>query len=77
MNLGEHQAAVDATLIDLETRGVPTRIWRQDYTVWKPDPKEITDRLGWLTVTDFMNEQLGSLNAFAQDVKNKGLLKGK
>ena len=73
MNLGEHQAAVDATLADLENREVPTRIWRQDYTVWKPDPKEITDRLGWLTVTDFMSEQLGSLNAFAQDVKNKGV----
>ena len=73
MNLGEHQAAVDATLIDLETRGVPTRIWRQDYTVWKPDPKEITDRLGWLTVTDFMSELLDSLDAFAKDVKSKGV----
>ena len=73
MNLGEHQAAVDATLTDLENREVPTRIWRQDYTVWKPDPKEITDRLGWLTVTDFMSERLDNLNAFAQDVKNKGV----
>ena len=73
MNLGEHQAAVDATLIALENREVPTRIWHQDHTVWKPDPKEITDRLGWLTVTDFMSGQLDRLNAFAKDVKNKGV----
>lgn len=73
MNLGEHQTAVDATLIDLESREIPARIWRQDYTVWKPDPREISDRLGWLTVTDLMSQQVDSLNSFAKDVKSKGV----
>ncbi|MEE2656541.1 MAG: glucose-6-phosphate isomerase [Chloroflexota bacterium] len=64
---------MDATLIDLESREIPTRIWRQDYTVWKPDPREITDRLGWLTVTDLMSKQVDSLNSFAMDVNGKGV----
>ena len=28
------------------------RIWRKDHTVWKDDPTEIADRLGWLTLAD-------------------------
>ena len=37
------------------------RIWRKDHTVWKDDPTEITDRLGWLTVSDLMHERIGEL----------------
>ncbi|SVB18767.1 uncharacterized protein METZ01_LOCUS171621, partial [marine metagenome] len=64
---------VDATLIDLESREIPSRILRQDCTVWKPDPRGIIDRLGWLTVPDFMGQQVDSLIAFAKDVKSKGV----
>src|SRR5918994_2471863 len=41
------------------------RIWRKDHTVWKDDPAEITNRLGWLTVSDLMHERIGELVAFA------------
>ena len=42
------------------------RIWRKDHTVWKDDPTEITDRLGWLTVSDLMHERIGELEGFAE-----------
>ena len=42
------------------------RIWRRDHTVWKDDPTEITNRLGWLSVTDLMHERIGALEAFAE-----------
>ena len=51
---------------------VVERIWRKDHTVWKDDPTEITDRLGWLTVTDLMHERLGELEAFAKQVAADG-----
>ena len=73
VNLGEHQAAVEATLSDLGENDVPGRIWRKDHTVWKPDRTEIADRLGWLTVTDLMEEQAANLRAFAKDVKDRGV----
>ena len=39
---------VESTLADLRDHDVVHRIWTRDHTVWKPDPEEITNRLGWL-----------------------------
>ena len=64
--------AVASALADFERNQVISRIWSGDHTVWKPDPTEITDRLEWLTVTDFMREQAPMLEAFAKEVKDEG-----
>ena len=63
---------VESALADLQRRQVISRIWSGDHTVWKPDPTEIADRLGWLTVTDFMREQTPVLEAFADEVRDDG-----
>jgi len=63
---------VETTLVDLQQRNVVARIWQKDHTVWKPDPEEITNRLGWLTVTDLMSEQVPALVSFAEEVKDAG-----
>ncbi|MQY81409.1 MAG: glucose-6-phosphate isomerase, partial [Dehalococcoidia bacterium] len=47
-------------------------MWRKDYTVWQPDPAEITNRLGWLNVTDTMSEQVPALQSFAQEIAEAG-----
>ena len=71
-SLGDRLSRVEATLTDLQKRDVVTRIWGKDHTVWKPDPTEITNRLGWLTVTDVMCEQVPALQAFANEVRDAG-----
>ena len=48
------------------------RLWRKDHTVWKDDPTEITDRLGWLTVSDLMHERIGELEGFAEQAAADG-----
>ena len=53
-------------------RDVIGRIWQKDHTVWKPKPSEITNRLGWLTITDLMSEQVPALESFAQEVRDAG-----
>ena len=63
---------IDATLAELQHRDLVGRIWQRDHTVWKPDPTEIVDRLGWLDVTDSMREQVPTLQALALDVRNDG-----
>ena len=63
---------VDQALSDLQQRHVIRRIWRGDHTVWKPEPDEITNRLGWLTVTDLMREQIPALETFAAGVRAAG-----
>jgi len=64
---------IETTLADLQRRDLVARIWRKDHTVWKPDPREITNRLGWLDVTDSMHKQVLALQAFAQEVINDGI----
>jgi len=71
-NIGIYEADVRATLTRLRDADVIRRIWRDDYTVWKPKPTEITNRLGWLVVNDLMIEQMPMLQSFAQDVKDAG-----
>ena len=70
--LGAYADAATETMEALQRDQVITRIWRKDHTVWKPDPREITNRLGWLTVTDIIRDQLPALESFAQEVKEAG-----
>ena len=67
--LGALQAGVDAALDDMLRERVVARLWAKDHTLWKPDPKEITNRLGWLTVAEEMQAQVGRLKTFAQSVR--------
>ena len=72
VSLGDYGVDVEAALGRLEQKDANRRIWQNDHTLWAPDPKEIADRLGWLTVTDQMREQAPGLEAFAQEVKRDG-----
>jgi glucose-6-phosphate isomerase len=56
---------VTERLQQLDRDRIVERIWRRDHTVWKDDPTEIADRLGWLTVSDLMHDRIGELEAFA------------
>jgi glucose-6-phosphate isomerase len=58
-------------LARLERDEVVSRLWRRDHTLWSPEPREIADRLGWLTTapSDDDHEQLATLVA---DVRNEG-----
>jgi hypothetical protein len=67
-----YEADVRATLARLSDANIVRRIWQKDHTVWKPEPTEIKNRLGWLTITDLMSVQVPMLQSFAQDVRDAG-----
>ena len=71
-SLGSYLPQVESALAELQTQQVVPRIWSGDHTVWKPDPTEITNRLGWLTVTGVMREQAPVMEAFADEVRDAG-----
>ena len=71
-SMWEAMPEVEATMREVEGRGVPQRIWARDHTVWKPDPTEITNRLGWLTVLDAMRERSPALEAFGRGIRDAG-----
>ncbi|MCY4623982.1 MAG: bifunctional transaldolase/phosoglucose isomerase [Chloroflexi bacterium] len=71
--LGESQPAVDAAVADLVERDAVRRIWDADHTLWKPDPTEITNRLGWLTLPTAMRPHAEALQSFAGEVSGMGI----
>jgi len=58
------------TLRDFEEKDIVNRIWHFDHTVWKPQPEEVSDRLGWLNIIDFMQDKVSELQEFAEEIKN-------
>ncbi len=71
-SLGKHLSSVEATLSELAKARVIERTWSKDHTVWKPEPKEITDRLGWLSVMETMSDEVSSLESFAAETRDSG-----
>ncbi len=72
MSLGAYQATVDRALADLKANDVIRRIWAHDHTVWKPEPTEITNRLGWLHTAEVMSDNLGRLEELVEAVRADG-----
>ena len=71
-NLGQFQPPVDAALADMAQRRLLERLWRRDHRLWKPTPVEITNRLGWLTVAEQMQERVGVLKQFVRSIRDAG-----
>lgn len=70
--LGPYQANLEAGLGELEDQEIMRRIWEQDHTVWKPDPTEISNRLGWLNIAVSMQAEVPKLEAFVNTVRAEG-----
>ncbi len=70
--LGTYQATVDTALAEMAENRVLNRIWAHDHTVWKPEPTEITNRLGWLHMAEVMSEDLYRLKELAEAVRADG-----
>ncbi|MFH1639836.1 MAG: glucose-6-phosphate isomerase [Chloroflexota bacterium] len=63
---------VEKSYADIEQRNVVKRLWQKDYSLWRQDPAEIGESLGWLTVTDAMRGQIPSLRSFAGEINEVG-----
>ncbi len=70
--LGGLAAAVEARLAALRREEVVRRLWMRDHTVWKPDPTEIADRLGFLAAAERSLEAAPELTAFAREIVDDG-----
>jgi len=71
-NMGPYQRTVEKALKELKQQRIISRIWAHDHTVWKPEPTEITNRLGWLHSPEAMNEAVGRIAAFVEGVREAG-----
>lgn len=60
------------TLATLAAQNIIARIWARDHTVWKPEDREIRNRLGWLHSPDDMRPHLAALERFARQLCDEG-----
>lgn len=70
--LGQYQELVDKALTEIRERQVIERIWQRDHTVWRPEPTEIDNRLGWLHCPEVMADSFHRLQAFADSMRGEG-----
>ena len=70
--LGSLQQAVDAILARMQKERVITRLWDRDHTLWKPDPTEISNRLGWLDSPAIMLPHLPQIRKVVDSVREAG-----
>ena len=68
-NLGDYTAALKKSIKKAEDDHLVKRIWARDHTVWKPDPIEISNRLGWLDIATRMRNEISDLYKFAESVR--------
>ncbi|MDO9528541.1 MAG: hypothetical protein Q7J27_05190 [Syntrophales bacterium] len=70
--LTSYQSKIENALVELRDEKVMSRIWAHDHTVWRPEPAEITNRLGWLHTPEIMVDNIKRLEALADDVRGSG-----
>jgi glucose-6-phosphate isomerase len=62
-SLGEYQDSIMSALDTMRRDNIIARIWAKDYTVWKPVPDEIINRLGWLDAPAETLEKINYIRA--------------
>ena len=80
-SLSTYHDAVISALGSLYQSNITSRIWAKDYTVWKPAPDEIVNRLGWLDapadtlkkIPDIRSEIVPIINSGINDVVLLGM----
>ncbi len=72
VQVGQYQRTVDSALEEMAANRVVGRIWERDHTLWKPDPTEIANRLGWLDIANRLLPEADRLAGFAGAVRSDG-----
>ena len=70
--LGGTSDALEHGLKVIQEQDILKRLWKHDHTVWKSEPDEIANRLGWLHVPAEMKEVVPELKRFADEIRETG-----
>jgi glucose-6-phosphate isomerase len=71
-HLGKNQDAVESALSELSDNKIISRIWSHDHTVWKPNPAEITNRLGWMNIAERMKAEVNHITSLKNQLQVEG-----
>jgi transaldolase/glucose-6-phosphate isomerase len=71
-SLGPYQTSVNQAVAEMSDNQIPARIWIHDHTVWKSEPTEISNRLGWLHSAETMRDNVHHLQTLMKTVQADG-----
>ncbi len=69
---GNHTDLIEKVVTELENENIVDRIWQKDHAVWRKDPTEISNRLGWLDCLEVTKKSFDEINSFVAEVKSDG-----
>ncbi|MBK5280642.1 MAG: glucose-6-phosphate isomerase [Nitrospiraceae bacterium] len=69
----ELQSLVAAANARLSASHAVERLWARDHQLWKQDSTDITNRLGWLTIIDYMKDRTEELRTLGTLAKKRGI----
>jgi glucose-6-phosphate isomerase/transaldolase/glucose-6-phosphate isomerase len=69
----ELQSLVAAGNARLDASHAVERLWALDHRLWKQDPTDIANRLGWLTIIEYMKGRAEDLRTFATSAQKRGI----
>jgi len=72
MQLGKFQSSVEKTLNKISRERIISRIWNKDHSVWRKDPAEISNRLGWLDCIEVTRKSFSEINSFVEEIRKEG-----
>lgn len=70
---GDFGPVFETALGGFDRDAVVRRLWARDWTVWKDEDREISNRLGWLDAPGTAAADVPSMEAFAAAVRGEGL----
>lgn len=70
--LGESRPETEAAIAQLQANQIVERIWQRDHTVWRDDPTEISNRLGWLDIAERMLPEVQNLTQLVDQIRADG-----
>jgi len=73
LHAGPLQKAVQQALADLASKSILARISERDHSVWRPQPNEIDNRLGWLDCPETMPAHLDEIRRVIDAARADGL----
>jgi glucose-6-phosphate isomerase len=68
--LGNFEERIKRSFVEKER--IIERIWKKDHTVWKDDPSEISNRLGWLESPAAMRKAVSGIVSLVEELRSSG-----
>ncbi len=69
----ELHSLIAAGIARLEASHAIERLWAKEHRLWKQDPTDIVNRLGWLEIVEYMKDRAEELRTFAKSAKRRGI----